>query len=588
MNTGTHSSRYSGSDRASSRIVILATTRLEMWYKRCWVAVALHSSNKLNQLDWLFAISLALFTLLYSVRYIDFSVHPFEDAAMLMRYAQHLAQGHGIVWNIGEKPLDGATDFLFMVLLAALTRGGMLLEVSVRFMGIISHILTVVLVYVAIRKLHGSARWMGLFSAAYLAMGPALGCIAYFFGAPFFALFSSVTWYLANKLLKDYDSHVASCMFSLSGLILGLVRPEGVFLALFMLLSVLYMNGLTRSRKVVLWFGGVFSLIGGFYLFWRWGYFGYPFPNPFYKKGGGYLYLSSFKTSVKNVIYLCLPFILAFVAGFRSSKIAKRTVFSLIPVVGFTTIWILLSGEMNFFMRFQYAILPIVLISWPPLLNGIGKDWKLPELHKLDGKNRITLTLVILIILFGILERQHRLWSNIPYYRDGRYDVAVMLAEYSHRNYTIATTEAGLLPLYSNWRAIDAWGLNDQWIAHNGRITESYLERYQPQVIMFHAYFSPIVPPRGVGTWFSMVMTLKNYAEKNGYHLAAAFGDTPYDTHYYYVRPDFPENTEIIRKIQNMDYFWYGNGRRSTNYVMLDLSDDQQFTDMGASLSTGE
>jgi hypothetical protein len=105
---------------------------------------------------------------------------------------------------------------------------------------------------------------------------------------------------------------------------------------------------------------------------------------------------------------------------------------------------------------------------------------------------------------------------------------------------------------------------------------------------MFHAYFSPIVPPRGVGTWFSMVMTLKNYAEKNGYYLAAAFGDTPYDTHYYYVRPDFPENAEIIREIRDIDYFWYGNGRRSINYVMLDLSDDQQFTDMGASLSRGE
>ena len=30
-----------------------------------------------------------------------------DDAMVSMRYAQHLAQGHGLVWNIGEKPVEG-------------------------------------------------------------------------------------------------------------------------------------------------------------------------------------------------------------------------------------------------------------------------------------------------------------------------------------------------------------------------------------------------------------------------------------------------------------------------------------------------
>jgi len=50
-------------------------------------------------------------------RTFDFAAQPEEDAAILMRYAQHLAAGHGIVWNVGEPPVDGATDFLFMLLL---------------------------------------------------------------------------------------------------------------------------------------------------------------------------------------------------------------------------------------------------------------------------------------------------------------------------------------------------------------------------------------------------------------------------------------------------------------------------------------
>ena len=33
-----------------------------------------------------------------------------DDAMISMRYAQHLAQGHGLVWNIGEAPVEGFTN----------------------------------------------------------------------------------------------------------------------------------------------------------------------------------------------------------------------------------------------------------------------------------------------------------------------------------------------------------------------------------------------------------------------------------------------------------------------------------------------
>ena len=64
--------------------------------------------------DLLISALLLAVTFYYAARYVDFTIPPFEDAAMLMRYAQNFAGGHGIVWNIGEHPVDGATDFLFM------------------------------------------------------------------------------------------------------------------------------------------------------------------------------------------------------------------------------------------------------------------------------------------------------------------------------------------------------------------------------------------------------------------------------------------------------------------------------------------
>jgi hypothetical protein len=43
-------------------------------------------------------------------------------------------------------------------------------------------------------------------------------------------------------------------------------------------------------------------------------------------------------------------------------------------------------------------------------------------------------------------------------------------------------TESGALPYYSEWNAVDEWGLNSEYIAHNG-LTESYLREYNPDLI---------------------------------------------------------------------------------------------------------
>ena len=39
----------------------------------------------------------------------------FEDAMISMRYARHLADGHGFVWNIGEPPIEGFTNLLWVL-----------------------------------------------------------------------------------------------------------------------------------------------------------------------------------------------------------------------------------------------------------------------------------------------------------------------------------------------------------------------------------------------------------------------------------------------------------------------------------------
>ena len=81
------------------------------------------------------SLLLLLFVAVYVWTALDLRGRPEEDAAMLMRYSRHLAAGQGIVWNVGEKAVDGATDFLFMVVLAAVHALGPSLETAARGIG---------------------------------------------------------------------------------------------------------------------------------------------------------------------------------------------------------------------------------------------------------------------------------------------------------------------------------------------------------------------------------------------------------------------------------------------------------------------
>jgi hypothetical protein len=546
--------------------------------------------------DLILPILLILSAFYYSFTFIDFSIPPFEDAAMIMRYSQHLANGHGIVWNIGEAPVDGATDFLFMVASAALIKLGFTVGQAVRGIGFVSHLLTVLIIYFTNRNIHNGNKYLSFLSGLYFVFGTGLSYVSAYFGTPFFALAAASTWMFSLLLMRQQNPNFWLILaFSLSGLITGLIRPEGVILACLMLLSIIVFK-LSEASPLSIWerarvrgvfsiviiFGIVFITLGGSYFLWRWDYFGYPLPNPFYKKGDGGWKWATFWISLGNTLRLSFPVLFAFIYAFRAKETTKLALVYLIPIIGFASAFGLVSDEMNYGARFQYATVPIALMSWIPLVGKINVEKQ--DQFSPRERSVVFISLILLsasLVFYSWYQNCHlALYQQTcerPYERDGRLEMAKMLADYRDKGYVIATTEAGLLPYYSGWDAIDTWGLNDQFIAHNGKITVEYLDKYKPHIIMFHDYYSPLVPPRLTEAnlrqrWFSMTILLKTYAEENNYVLAAVFGDSPYDTHYYYVRPDFEDSKRLIVQIsQFRDYFYPTTGKRSINYAEVQV-----------------
>ena len=504
---------------------------------------------------------LLLFVGWYVWAELDLRGRPEEDAAMLMRYSRHLAAGHGIVWNLGETPVDGATDFLFMVVLAAVHGLGLSLETSARAIGLFAHAATVWLVFWGARRLFGASREWALVPAVFIGLGPGLRHLAGGYGTPLFALTATVTWVLACHLARADSGREArpALAFALAALVMGLARPEGVFLGGFMLLAVLVDRGGRGTRAILTRFLVVFLTLGLLYFLWRWQYFGYPLPNPFYKKGGGTLYWHSLRQSWKNLWALGWPFLWLVPTGLAIRGARRAALFVALPVVLFVTLFVLISDETNYVMRFRYPILPVLLIGCVPVARALRAGWprRLPA---------ALAPLVPLALAAALAVAQHQSYRFVAPQRLGLYDAGLVLRDYAARGFALVTTEAGLLPLVSEWRAVDAWGLNDQYIAHHGGIDEAYLDRYRPELIVFHAYFSPRVldhgervETRSLGRpWYRMVMTLKGYAEKNGYELAACFGRNEWDTHYYYVRRGFPQGGEIADRLRALDYYWDG------------------------------
>lgn len=499
---------------------------------------------------------------IYSAASIDFTAPPAEDAAMLMRYAQHLAAGAGIVWNIGESPVDGATDFLFMVLVAGLARAGASLEAAVLGLGLLAHVATTGIVYVTLARDRRVHVLVAAFCALWLAIGPGRAYVAVYFGTTFFAMLAAIAWlFFLRAFQQPIPSNAAG--FAIASLLLGLDRPEGVFLSVFMLGALVLWHGWRRSRVLVLAFAVAVGLIGGTYFVWRWAYFGYPFPNPFYKKGGGSLYLHGLLASLKSTFIFLLPVWPAFAIGLLSRETARRTAIVLLPILGFTGIWILLSDEMNWLGRFQYAVMPLGLMAWPEAVPSTVYERIARFAERRPGRRNIawgaaSIAAAALLVLVA------QFWSGrLERHGDGRFTMATTLSAFKDRGYVLAVTEAGLLPLYSGWKALDLWGLNDQWIAHHGIVSAAYLDRYKPQVVMIHVHAESKLT-----NWSQMIDVMKDYVAHRNYLLAAAWGEpSADDTHCYFVRADLPDGERLIRAIQGTEYSSPKSGEPLRNYA---------------------
>jgi hypothetical protein len=193
--------------------------------------------------------------------------HLDEDAYILFTYSSNLAHGHGIVWDLAHGPAEGATDFLWMVLLAGLE----FLGIDVGAAAGLLNALGLAASFYAISQL---AQLRGLFLHTLLAAtlllshltAASLGGFSTHFYCGVFALACSFA------VQRQYRR------LAVALLALALVRPDGVILACGMFVAVVAYERRDLLREWP-YFAAALAAAGGYFL-WRWWYFGMLLPLP--------------------------------------------------------------------------------------------------------------------------------------------------------------------------------------------------------------------------------------------------------------------------------------------------------------------
>jgi hypothetical protein len=152
----------------------------------------------------------------------------------------------------------------------------------------------------------------------------------------------------------------------------------------------------------------------------------------------------------------------------------------------------------------------------------------------------------------------------------GPYRIAAGLSKFEDRNYTIATTEAGVVPYFSRWRAIDTYGLNDEEIVHNPQgLTADYLDKSRPAIVTL--FMSPEDMAAFRRVWYGQAPLVNSlghipeeasyYAVSHDYVLAARWGVDPCAVNIWYVRRDIPDFEAIMSIVRQSPHFYpYGGG----------------------------
>lgn len=407
-----------------------------------------------------------------------------DDAYVPLRYAQHWAEGEGLVWNPGEAPVEGYSSFTYLVLATLSIVAGLPPMLVLKVVGVLSLMVCCLLTWrLACHFVNRSVACIApaLFSATKGSIWWSVsGLETLFYGA---LALGSVFCFLRNwtrqgkRVMPARRCSTWLVSSAVLAALAAMTRPEGPIIGAALvavggiqLLIMARQEGRDSGARLLLklglrdlaLFSLIFSLIFGAYFLWRYDYYGRLFANTVYCKHG-----TGHQDSVLLQDYAALAWpalALGLVALRRATRDIRLAHFLVLPVV-----YALLLFEASPIIGYhhRHALLAYALLTSLAAV-GVGSlcDW-LGAQHvlRLQAQRVQALTLLALwgLTLAFSWSLSASVKESAENYRkrmSTRARVVSWINEHNPENEAWSTPDTGLMGTLSKSPVLDAMCLN--------------------------------------------------------------------------------------------------------------------------------
>lgn len=398
-----------------------------------------------------------------------------DDAFITARYARNLARGYGPVYNPGESPVEGTSNFLYVLLLSLAELCGLDMMTFAKVIGVASAGAILVLTYRCVRRLGGDAA-VALTAATFLLANASF--LFWTVGGLETHLYALLVLCPVFLLLSGDDPRTWVWAGVSAGLA-AITRFDGLFMAPAMLTGA----ALFRSRRRALVFAlTAFLLVVFPCLLWKSAYYGSVFPNCGFAKTRFQLdvthplvtlwalYSSPERRWLFRFLDTNAALVLLF-AVYGCASLMERSrsggfffvvaaLFVAFTMVGFLNVHSWMPG-----FRYYVPLLPLLSIG-----AAVGLA-RLTSLRSGAPSGVATTAFVVVLLLVlgpqigfgrGLLAyaNRYRTWLQEDHEPTG-----LWIRAHAAPGAVIGLNDAGLVPYLAERTTIDLGGLNDRTIA---------------------------------------------------------------------------------------------------------------------------
>ena len=390
----------------------------------------------------------------------------FDDAFISFRYAQNLVEGHGLVFNLGER-VEGYTNFLWTLLAAMGIALGWDPLATTRAGGVAAYLAAILLGVVAVGRKFQRHRELG--ALALLAMLVLPPTYPTFAGTGLETSFVGLMLLLTGlaQFLWDRGPGTRRWLAGLPPLLATLTRLDaGIAVVASAVVIAMAERNSWRTLRARLFAALAPTAVGlGIHLAWRLLYYGDLLPNTYYAKaaylfsfGPGVTYLFGFVRSCPTSLLLWGFTVFAALAA----EDVRTRAFARYAAIAFLAQVVFLAKVGGDFMEYR-----LLWEYWPVLVVG-GALGALELLRRnlvlaVVGA-AATLALARTPVVME-LEYQMQSVSQMDEIAKRTRRVGSVLAAVLPPDTVIATTAAGMAYHVPHLQVIDQWGLNDRTLA---------------------------------------------------------------------------------------------------------------------------